>query len=300
MRYEYFTNKRANFEPYTKNAMPILHNKIISFWNNLNINTRDSIFDYDMLDRYKIQYFNWIQNSKINKLKNLDLFKELTYTYGTTETFNTFYAKHHNRRFRCFKGEYIYHKLNWRNNTNDWKYLEDEDVKKNDAIILSLPFSDSGNVHPMMNSVIKQCNELNVPVCIDCAYMVIAKDIEFDFNQPSIECITFSLSKGFCGIDKLRCGLRLKKIDEDDSIDIYNKWSCVNLYSMAVAEKIFEVFEPDYNWNTFGDIYYSKCKEFNLESTKCIIFGLGGKEYTAYNRGGQYNRVCVSNSLSDN
>ena len=300
MRYERIIDKTTSLNPISKNALPIPHKKISNFWNNLKIKTVDSIFDYDTLERYKNKYIDWIISSKRNNLKNLNNFKELTFTYGTTETFINFYAKYHNKRFRCFKGEYLFHKLNWRNNSTNWKYMEEEVIKKNDAVMISLPFSDSGDIHPMTNTIIEQCNKLNVPVCIDCAYMVIAKDIEFDFNQPSIECVTFSLSKGFWGIDKLRCGLRLKKIDEDDSIDIYNKWSCINLYSMSVAEKIFENFESDYNWNTFEDKYYSKCKEFDLKPTKCIIFGLGGKEYSEYNRGGNINRVCLSNALTDN
>ena len=69
---------------------------------------------------------------------------------------------------------------------------------------------------------------------------------------------------------------------------------------MAVAEKIFENFDSDYNWDTFENKYYEMCKELNLEPTKCIIFGLGGEKYTEYNRGGNFNRVCISNSLSDN
>ena len=299
MKYSRVPDKEIFKNGITKNAMPIPHCKISDFWNNLKINTVDSIFDYDTLGRYKNKYMNWIISSKRNNLKNLSDFKELTFTYGTTETFINFYAKYQNKRFRCFKGEYLFHKLNWRNNTTNWRYIEEEDIKINDAVIISLPFSDSGNIHPMTKEIIDQCNKLNVPVCIDCAYMVIAKDIDFDFNQPSIECVTFSLSKGFWGIDKLRCGLRLKKRDDDDSIDIYNKWSCINLHSMSVAEKIFEHFESDYNWNTFESKYYKKCDEFNLQSTKCIIFGLGDEKYSEYNRGGTFNRVCISNSLSD-
>jgi hypothetical protein len=283
----------------TKNALPIPHKEMVEFWNNLNVNPYDSIFDYEALERYTEKFLKWIQASKRNKFTNLDLFKCKTFTHGTTETFNNFFSKYHKKRFRCFRGEYMFHRLNWRNNGFNWKHIEDGDIEEGDAVIMSLPYSDSGIEHPDTKKIIKKCDELNVPVCIDCAYMVIAKDITFDFSNKSIDCITFSLSKGFWGIDKLRCGIRFQKKDEDDPINIYNKWSCVSMYSLAVAEKLFTKFEFDYNWNKFEKKYNNICNENSLEKTNCILFGLGGKKFSEFNRGADVNRVCISNALGD-
>jgi len=36
-----------------------------------------------------------------------------------------------------------------------------------------------------------------------------------------------------------------------------------------------------------------------LEPSKCVIFGLGGKEYVEFNRGNVLNRVCISNLLAN-
>jgi hypothetical protein len=288
-----------SFSQLSRSALPIPHKEISEFWNNLKINPYDSVFDYEALQRYTNRYFEWISSSKRNKLTNLQLFNCKSFTQGTTETFNNFFSKYHMKRFRCFKGEYVYHRLNWRNNGFKWKHLENGEIEENDAVIISLPFSDLGIEHPETKKILQKCNELNVPVCIDCAYMIIAKDINFDFNHKSIDCITFSLSKGFWGVDKLRCGVRFEKKDNDDPINIYNKWSCVNLYSISVAEKIFENFEFDYNWNKFEKKYKDICKNNSLKETNCILFGLGGDKFSDFNRGGNVNRVCVSNALSD-
>ena len=127
----------------------------------------------------------------------------------------------------------------------------------------------------------------------------IAKDINFDFNHKSIDCVTFSLSKGFWGIDKLRCGIRFQRKDFDDPIDIYNKWSCVSMYSLSVAEKLFSKFEFDYNWNKFEKKYKKICNENKLKETNCILFALGDDKFSDFNRGSDVNRVCISNSLGD-
>ncbi len=299
MKYYKLHSTENSDNELSKNALPIPHKEISNFWKNININPYESVFDYDSLERYTEKYFRWIKSSKKNNLKNLELFKCKTFTQGTTETFNNFFSKYHKKRFRCFKGEYVYHRLNWRNNGFNWKHIEDGNIERGDAVILSLPYSDLGDEHPNTKKIVETCNKLDVPVCIDCAYMVIAKNINFDFNQKSIDCVTFSLSKGFWGIDKLRCGIRFEREDGDDPINIYNKWSTINLYSLNVAEKIFDHFGADYNWDSFEKKYKIVCKKNNLKETNCILFGLGGEEYSEFNRGSSVNRVCVSNALSD-
>jgi hypothetical protein len=67
-------------------------------------------------------------------------------------------------------------------------------IQTNDAVVISLPFSDYGKEHPRMREILDECEKWEVPVLIDCAYYVIARDINFDFSKYScIEDITFSL-----------------------------------------------------------------------------------------------------------
>jgi hypothetical protein len=82
-------------------------------------------------------------------------------------------------------------------------------IQTNDAVVISLPFSDYGKEHPKMREILDECERWEVPVLIDCAYYVIARDINFDFSKYScIEDITFSLSKGFHSATRLRAGIK--------------------------------------------------------------------------------------------
>ena len=92
---------------------------------------------------------------------------------------------------RCFKGEFIYHEVTWRNNYPGWAYIEDDDISKNDAVIVSLPFSDYGAEHPDMQSMLDKCDELNVPVFIDCA----ASQPIIVFPSPLVAAVRASLPK---------------------------------------------------------------------------------------------------------
>ena len=78
-------------------------------------------------------------------------------------------------------------------------------------VIFSLPFSDYGDIHPKTNDILDKCDELEVPVFVDCGHLVMARDIEFDFDRKCIEGISFSLSKGFYGAEHLRIGMALLK-----------------------------------------------------------------------------------------
>ena len=67
-----------------------------------------------------------------------------------------------------------------------------------------------------MQLVIDRCNQLKVPVLIDCAYFGTCKGISFDFNQACIQVITFSLSKIF-PVVYARIGMRLTRNYDDDT-----------------------------------------------------------------------------------
>ena len=124
---------------------------------------------------------------------------------GTSQTFDIFWMINNDKRFRCFKGEFFYHKANWKK-FHKWCYIEDDRIMTNDAVVISLPFSDYGKEHPKMKDMLDVCEELGVPVLIDCAYYVIARDINFDFT---VEISKTSFSQILCAHDTLRAGLRV-------------------------------------------------------------------------------------------
>ena len=176
----------------------------------------------DLREDYCNSYSSWIQSTKVNNLEGLDSFKSIQYSYGTTESFDTFNLNNIKKRMRCFKGDFIYHTLSWKRNF-DWLYMEDDDIRENDAVIVSVPFSDFGDIHPQTNDVLDRCDELGVPVFIDCAYFSVCRNLNFDLDRPCIRGVSFSMSKAFYGTERLRIGLRCKKISNDDPVDVFYK-----------------------------------------------------------------------------
>ena len=99
-------------------------------------------------------------------------------------------------------------------------------------MIISLPFSDCGAEHPATQDILDECDKLDVPVFIDCAYYSIARDINFNLDRKCIKGIAFSLSKAFYGTHRLRIGLRCKKDFNDDGVRVIKE---VKLFEISAV-----------------------------------------------------------------
>ena len=260
-----------------------------------------NLYDLNKIPKFCENYSNWIQSTKLNNLIGLDNFNSKQYVHGTSQSFDFFYLSHPRKRMRCFKGDFAYHRLSWRDNF-DWLYLEDDIIREDDAVIMSAPFSDSGDIHPQTDFILNICGELDVPVFIDCAYMIIARDIDFDFNRECIQGVSFSMSKGFYGAEKLRIGLRLTRDYQDDPVEVFNSMQMLNTVGVHVGQKIIDNYSVDYNTETYRDKQEELCNQLKIGYSKCVLFGITDKnhpQFKDFDRGTDYRRVCLSSLMGD-
>lgn len=248
----------------------------------------------DFLEKYKC----WILDSELNKLHGLDKFDVAAYSNGTTDGFDHFMLQNHDKRFRCFKAEYMYHPANWRNNFPDWRNIEDEPLAKGDAVVMSMPFSDTGNKHPLTEEVLDICDRLEIPVLLDSAFYGVSGNLEFNYDRKCISDVTFSLSKTF-SVANLRIGMRLRKEDNDDGLLINTKNNYTNRLSAGVAIKLLAKYSADYNFLRYRKTQLDFCEQLDVEpSQNSVIFGLSKDKFKEYNRGGISNRICFSRYLN--
>ena len=278
-------------------AIPDLQVK--SFWKNIDADELSNVItnNTNTAETFVDTFDEWIRGSKLNNIKGLLNYK--TFIAGTSQAFDTFWMRHHNRRFRCFKGEFFYHKANWKK-FHKWEYLDVGSIQSKDAVVISYPFSDYCKEHPQMKNILDDCKKLKVPVLIDCAYYVIAKDLDFDFsNYSCVEDIVFSLSKGFYQANKLRAGIRYSRYFRDDNIDMYNEWEQLNHLGAYLGTKLLNEFPSDYAVNLFRDRQLKYCEEHNLTPADCVSFAFGDDEYQDLNRGTEVNRLCIADQIGD-
>ena len=263
------------------------------------IKIHDILTDVTIHDRFCGLFRQWIGNSQYNLFRNLEDFPVACYSNGTSESFDKFYMKNHNRRFRCFRGEYMYHAATWKLIAPDWCYLDQGKLAANDAVVVSMPFADTGNVHPDMDHLLASCQRLGVPVLIDCAFFGTCHDIEFDFSCAAITDVVFSLSKSF-PVSHARIGMRLTRIDDDDSLLIHHKTAYVNRLGAAIGISMMNLFSADYNYLTWKPSQKIICDRLGIETSNTVLFGVDAESrYRQYNRGNSTNRLCISKYLEN-
>jgi len=255
------------------------------------------LWDINIHQTFIKEYQGWIGTSHLNTVNGLDQFPIAAFSAGTTESFDKFYLKNRSRRLRYFKGEYMYHQVAGRQYFDQATFIEDSDLEIDDAVVISLPFADTGNEHKDMVDVLEKCDRLEIPVLIDCAYFGICAGINFDFNHSSITDITFSLSKTF-PVPHMRIGMRLTRTDDDDTLLVYNKTQYINRLSAAVGLELIKQFGPDYIYSCYAESQKKLCQELEVIPSKCVIFGIDVCDsYPEYNRGGLSNRLSFAKYL---
>ena len=278
-------------------AIPDLQVK--SFWENIDADELSNVItnNTNTAETFVDTFNEWIRGSKLNNIKGLLNYK--TFIAGTSQAFDSFWMRHHDKRFRCFQGEFFYHKANWKK-FHKWEYIDNRDIAWGDAVVISYPFSDYCKEHSEMKNILDRCEKSKVPVLIDCAYYVIAKDLDFDFsNYSCVEDIVFSLSKGFYQANKLRAGIRYSRYFRDDNIDMYNEWEQLNHVGAYLGTKLLNEFPPDYAVNLFKDRQLKYCEEHNLTPADCVSFAFGDIKYNDLNRGTDVNRLCIADQIGD-
>lgn len=249
--------------------------------------------DNHVVPQFLKRYQEWIQSTKLNRVAGLDNFPSVVYSQGTTESFDKFYLRNHRRRFRCFRGEYLYHELTWKSLEYNWAYIDDEPLAKGDAVVFSLPFADTGD-QKHTQEMLDRCLELGIPVLIDSAFFGICSDIDFDYSHPAITDVAMSLSKPF-PVYGMRIGIRFSK-DTTDGLNIYGNTHYVNKFGAAVGIQLFNHQSPDKIFSRYRDQQLDWCKQYNLVPSKCVTFGLDySHQYDNHNRGSaDSNRICFA------
>jgi len=280
-----------------RGAKPLVDTSIKNFINKIDLT--DALYDEDLPNTFKEKFFNWINSSKLNTLDGLESFSNRQLCAGTAQAFDHWYWRHKNRTIRFFKGEFMYHSAVLKHG-GTYAYIEDRKLQPNDAVVISVPFSDWGKQREDLEYYLYNCCAMDIPVLLDFAYYPCTKNINLDLDKfKCVDTVTFSISKAFYGAEFLRVGMRLEREHRDDGLDVINDVEMLNRPSLKIALELINNYSVDHNWMLFETLYKSVCEQNYLKETDCIMFGLGGEEYAEYNRGTDVNRVCVSELIGE-
>lgn len=265
--------------------------------------TKTDIYNHRIKDKFLEAYQQYISNDRYNHLVGIEEFKSSRYINGTTQAFDTFLLRHHDKRIRNFPGEFAYHKIATRASNMRFKEItEEQPLRKGDALIISAPFSASCDLLVNFHETMRECEQKTIPVLIDCAYLGITRGIKIDLRSRAIEEICFSLSKTYFGAERLRIGMRLRKTYEDDTIDFENEFNMFNIAGSYTGLELIKTIPPHELYNKINPIKTNICSERGYLDNKTCIFGsldVNHSDYHKYKRGNSiYSRICLSDMIS--
>jgi len=215
-------------------------------------------------NQFIAQAKDWFENSSINDIQGYNKFPVVDVIQGCTQFFESIILKYGLNGFQTLPIEYAYYSLMGKYGT------EPGELKPNKPLLISLPHYASGGIRPEWEDVLKECEQKNIDIHIDMAWMVKSRDIALDLSHPNIKSFGMSLSK--LSMEWNRIGLRWSRQQSMDAITIMNYYykGSINLSNMACGSFIMNNVDRDYAWNNYGDLHYEICNDLDLESTKFV------------------------------
>lgn len=285
----------ANMEhrkPMIRKAKPIVDLDIISAMKNIEYVTKTSDLpiaenQFEFLQLHR----QWVKSSENFKISGLKDFENLV-TYGVTDAFNDFYFI--NKNIYVMRGEYTYHR--------DLGYPVIDsicDIPSYSALIISYPFSATGNVHPDWKDIIEVCEKRSVKVFVDCCLFGISKVDELDLSSFCITHVAFSFSKTFSTAGN-RTGVLYTKDKTLTPLKKQNNHFYTNMMGQKMHMKLMSSFEPDYIYNKYRKKQEKLCSEFGIDVSDTVIFGTSNSsEFDYFERDRYTNRICITYSLQN-
>ena len=256
----------------------------------------------DVQDEFLTFYPTWIESSKLNTVIGLDTFPYKFVSLGTTQTLDWFIfnALSEKRTIRFFRGEYPYNRdiFNFDFNNN---FIDDRPLEKGDTVIISAPFSGTGNMHEEYDNLMITCNELDIPVMVDCAWFGTCYDMDIKLNYDCIKVVAFSTTKGLNAGD-YRAGIAFSKWNYGP-LAIQTQWHHGIHLNLYLSLALMKEFSPDTVPNLYKDIQYDVCNWYNLQPSKTVHITTtldDSPDWDYFLRDGVYVRVNIKDILLDN
>ena len=218
----------------------------------------------------------WFCSTKVNDLHGLKNFPYMDITMGNTHFIESFVGKYGFDGFQILEEEYAYYSF-----MGKWG-TQVGNLERNKPLIITLPHYTWGGIRPEWNDVLKECEEKNIDIHIDMAWLTLSKDIEIEFNHPSISSVGMSISK--YSMQWNRIGLRWCKQRTMDSITMFNHYYQPNTNGNLSSCGAYAVqnIPRDYGWNTYGKKYFQICDNLKVKPTKLIHVIHKGEENKSF------------------
>lgn len=248
------------------------------------------------LESFEAQFFSWIGHSKYVQFQKNSQF-HVAMCNGITDAFHHFLLTFPKKELVVLAGEYPYHRDYCQSIDRPLLRYTPGSLNSSHIVILSVPFSATGAPHLLMPTLLDECNEKNIPVLLDLAFVGLGATLDLNsyLHHPCIYGLAFSFSKLFF-LGKLRIGLYWSRV-EQGPLSITKQWNYTNWAGACVAAQLMSDISFDHIADRYRSLQHSLCKEYDLIPSESVLFGLHSTEYAEFHREKTIHRVCLSQAI---
>ncbi len=199
----------------------------------------------------------WFKSTKINDLQGWNSFPCVDIIMGCTHFIESVASKN-KWNIQVLERDYAYYGLMGKQPTSPGK------LQRGMPLVVSLPNYYYGN-RPEWQAVLRECEDKNIDIHIDCAWIVAAKGFSFDFDHPNIKSFAMSLSK--YNLTWNRIGLRWSRHRSMDSCTLISSQRKYNELTTACGSYMMDNIPRDYGWEEYGQTVEAICSKLSLEPT---------------------------------
>jgi hypothetical protein len=244
----------------------------------------------------------WIRSSQLCSVLGLEDFEVGCVTLGVTQALDQFHYDilRSGRRLRMLRGEYPYnrdvHPFSF-----ETDFIDDAPLTRGDAVILSSPFSASGDTPPRLDEILESCLHLQVPVFVDLAWFGTCGGLTFDLRHPAITHVAFSLTKGLtCG--NYRSGVRWTRKKKDvlaaDRLQLQQEWNHSVHLNLKIGRELMKNFGPDTQFKKYRSAQLKVCEHFSIEPSPCVHIATSKLErWRDFDRDGVIQRINLRDAI---
>ena len=208
----------------------------------------------------------WLLASKYRNITGIDTFTRKDIIMGCNHYIdNILICNGGVDGVQIFEHDYGYYK---KLNPNI-RYTTVDTLEAGRPLLIAMPFPGQLAIHREMNNILERCDELNIPVHLDGAWLPTAFDIEFDFNRKCIQSFATSFSKAV-DLGWNRIGIRWSKSQDTDNIILFNESMMIPYATLGIADYFMQHETVDYFIDTYKEKYYDVCRKLMLRPSNII------------------------------
>ncbi len=227
--------------------------------------TVPDVRDFD-IGKFKSSAAQHFTNNDSNRLSGFESFPQKDLIVGCQQYVDNLISKNGINGLQIFEHDYHY----YQRVNPDIKYVTLDTLDNTKPVLMAMPFPGHLGKHRNLEKIIAVCNERNIDLHLDCAWLVAAFDIEFNFNQPCIKSFAMSFSKAY-SLSWNKVGVRWsREKNNQDTITILNETNALSKHTLYVAKQYMDRFPIDYVCKKYKNEYFKICQSLKLRPSNII------------------------------